>query len=212
MQACSSAMLVKPKTYVTRRAVAGRAGTSKLITDVGIAVAVTASRLSGRTANGPRKVICGGASGARRRMAWRPSSATTGTGTCARGRRRRTGTRPDLCGYQMSRRISHGPILTSTPSTRRLLDGVTVCRFLTARWSQHGRVHATHWLISTQVVGPAEARRGPLQGQAAQLREARPRLRRRVRTSRRRLGQRRGRGPGLAARRRHQIEKARGGD
>ena len=31
-------------------------------------------------------------------------------------------------------------LLTSTPSTRRLLDGVTVCRFLTARWSQHGRV------------------------------------------------------------------------
>ena len=33
----------------------------------------------------------------------------------------------DLCGNQMSRRISsHGPIMTSTPSTRRLLDGVAV--------------------------------------------------------------------------------------
>ena len=29
----------------------------------------------------------------------------------------------ELCGYQMLRRISsHGPIMTSTPSTRRLLD------------------------------------------------------------------------------------------
>jgi hypothetical protein len=33
--------------------------------------------------------------------------------------------RDRLCGNQMSRRISaHGPIMTSTPSTRRLLDGV----------------------------------------------------------------------------------------
>ena len=32
-----------------------------------------------------------------------------------------------LCGNQMSRRISsHGPIMTFTPSTRRLLDGVVV--------------------------------------------------------------------------------------
>ena len=43
----------------------------------------------------------------------------------------------------MSRRISsHGPIMTSsTPSTRRLLDGVAVS-FLTARRSHHGRIVA----------------------------------------------------------------------
>ena len=186
MQACSSAMLVKLKICATRRAVAGRAGTSRRTIGVGIVGGDIVNRLCARTVRELRRAICGGASGARRRMGWRPSSATTATGTCARGRLLPIGTRPDLCGYQMSRRISHDPILTSTPSTRRLLDGVTVCRFLTARWSQHGRVHATHWLISTQVMGPAQARRGPVEGQAAQLREARPGLRRRSGISRRR--------------------------
>ena len=120
MQASSSAMRARPKIYVTRRAVVGRAGTSRRTIDVGIAVGDIVNRLSGRTVRELRKVICGGASAAKRRMAWRPSNATTATGTCARGRLLPIGTRPDLCGNQMSRRIS------STPSTRRLLDGVTV--------------------------------------------------------------------------------------
>ena len=127
MRACSSAMLVKQKTYVTRRAVVGRVGTSRRTIGVGIVGGDIVNKLCARTANGPRKVIYGDASGAKRRTVWRPSNATTGTGTCARGRLLPIGTRPDLCGYQMSRRISsHGPIPTSTPSTRRLLDGVTV--------------------------------------------------------------------------------------
>ena len=54
----------------------------------------------------------------------------------------------DLCGNKILRRVR---IIasTSTPSTRRLLDGV-------AMWashrslSQHGRGHPTHWSISTQ--------------------------------------------------------------
>ena len=127
MQAFLNVTRAKPKICATRRAVVGRVGTSRRTIAAAIAGGGTASKLCARTANGPRKVIYGDASGAKRRTVWRPSSATTGTGTCARGRLLPIGTRPDLCGYQMSRRISsHGPIPTSTPSTRRLLDGVTV--------------------------------------------------------------------------------------
>ena len=79
----------------------------------------------GRTANGHRKVICGGAFAAGP-MAWRPSSATTATGTVhVEGFCRLA--RPDLCGYQMSRRILPRPnpnlqAIDATPARRR--DGV----------------------------------------------------------------------------------------
>jgi hypothetical protein len=103
--------------------------------------------------------------------------------------------------------------IDATPARRRdgvdssPLDGASTA----ASSSRNDLVHTTHWLIITQVMGPAEARRGLIEGQAAELREAGPGLRRRPRARRRRLGQRRGRGPGLAARRRHQAKKARGG-
>ena len=49
----------------------------------------------------------------------------------------------------LAARLRNRWIMASTPSTRRLLDGVWRCWFLTARRSQHGRVlvHPTHWLI-----------------------------------------------------------------
>ena len=62
MRACSSAMLVKQKTYVTRRAVVGRAGTSRPTIDVGIAVGDIVNKRCGRTVRELRRVICGGAS------------------------------------------------------------------------------------------------------------------------------------------------------
>ena len=106
MPACSSAMRVKRRIYVTRRAVVGRAGTSKPTIGAAIAVGDIVNKLSGRTVRELRRVICGGASAAKRRMAWRPSNATTGTGTCARGRLLPIGTRPDL-GQAEARR---GPV------------------------------------------------------------------------------------------------------
>ena len=65
----------------------------------------------------------------------------------------------------MSRRISaHGPIMASTPSTRRLLDGVAMSvhhRSTEPARPRHlvKKVHATHWLISTQVATFAEQAR-----------------------------------------------------
>ena len=53
-------------------------------------------------------------------------------------------------------RLRHGSIMTSTPSTRRQLDGAALWS-LTARFSQHGRVLAENGL-SEELSGAPDSR------------------------------------------------------